>query len=86
MLIWSGLHWHDVDIDTDLGEQVRTRLRGLDEVAGTNHLERVERLAMRSSWTGAEKAEVEDILANVPAIAYERVGLVRAGARKAVAP
>ena len=32
--------------------------------------------------TAAEKAEVEDILANVPAIAYERVGLVRAGARK----
>lgn len=68
--------------DTDLGHQVRERLKGLDEVAGTNHLERVEDLAMRSSWTAAEKAEVEDILANVPAIAYERVGLVRAGARK----
>jgi hypothetical protein len=68
--------------DNDLGYQVRERLNGLDEVAGTNHLERVENLAMRSSWTAAEKAEVEDILANVPAIAYERVGLVRAGSRK----
>ena len=68
--------------DNDLGYQVRTRLANLDEVAGTAHLPRVEDLAMRGSWTAAEKAEVEDILANVPAIAYERVGLVRAGARK----
>lgn len=68
--------------DSDLGYQIRTRLAGLDEVANTNFLPRVEDLAMRSSWTAAEKAEVEDILANVPAIGYERVGMVRAGARK----
>ena len=68
--------------DTDLGHQVRERLRGLDEVAGTHHLQRAEELAMRASWTAAEKAEVEDILANIPAIGYERIGMVRAGARK----
>ena len=67
--------------DSDIGEQVRTRLANLDSAAGTNHLDRVEDLAMRSSWTSQEKAEIADILANVPTIRYERVGLVRAGAR-----
>lgn len=67
--------------DTDVGEQVRTRLSGLDEVAGTNHLQRVKDLSMRSSWTAQEKSEVADILANIPSIRMERVGLVRAGAR-----
>lgn len=82
MNLQSPSYLRQVLKDTDLGEQVRTRLAGLDEIAGTKHLPRVQELAMRSSWTAAEKAEVEDILANIPAIAYERVGLVRAGARK----
>lgn len=82
MNLQSPAYLRQVLKDTDLGEQVRTRLAGLDEVAGTKHLPRVKELAMRDSWTAAEKAEVEDILANVPAIAYERVGLVRAGSRK----
>jgi len=68
--------------DTDIGHQVRTRLAGLDEVAGTKHLQRVKDLAMRSSWTAQEKAEVSDILANLPSVRYERVGMVRAGARQ----
>lgn len=65
----------------DAGQETRDRLSAYDAQNKTNFSDRVKRLAMRSSWTAHEKEEIEQIMANIPTVKYERIGLMKSGGR-----